>query len=66
MRLLQQNFPGLSTPKLVEWATLNGARFLGIEEEKGTIEPGKTPGLNLITGLDGFKFTPETRVRRLV
>jgi cytosine/adenosine deaminase-related metal-dependent hydrolase len=50
MRTLQKNFPALSTPKLVEWATLNGARFLGIDDEKGTIETGKTPGLNLITG----------------
>ena len=66
MRTLQQNFPGLATPKLVGWATLNGAKFLGIDDEKGTIEPGKTPGLNLITGLDGFKFTPDSKVKRLV
>jgi len=66
MRTLQQNFPALSTPKLVEWATLNGAKFLGIDDEKGTIEAGKTPGLNLLTGLDGFKLTPETKVKRLI
>ncbi len=66
MHTLQQNFPELSLIKLVEWATLNGAIFLGIDDEKGTIEAGKTPGLNLLTGLDGFRITPETRVRRLV
>ena len=66
MRTLQKNFPTLSTATLMEWATINGARFLGIDEEKGTIEVGKTPGLNLITGLDGLKITPETKVRRLV
>ena len=31
----------------MQWAAINGARYLGIAEEKGTIEPGKTPGLNL-------------------
>ena len=66
MRTLQQNFPGLSTVRLMEWATINGAKFLGIDDEKGTIEPGKTPGLNLLTGLDGFRITPETKVKRLI
>ncbi|RYE22053.1 MAG: amidohydrolase, partial [Sphingobacteriaceae bacterium] len=51
---------------LVEWATLNGARFLGIEHDKGTIEVGKTPGLNLLTGLDKLKITPETKIRKLI
>ena len=66
MRTLQQNFPALSTARLVEWGTINGAKFLGIDDEKGTLEPGKTPGLNLITGLDGLKITPESKVKRLL
>ncbi|MDR3694505.1 amidohydrolase family protein [Mucilaginibacter sp.] len=66
MRTIQHKMPEISTARLIEWATLNGARFLGIDDEKGTLEPGKTPGLNLITGLDGLKITPETKVRRLV
>ena len=66
MRLLQEKFPSLSTARLIEWATINGARYLGIADEKGTIEEGKTPGLNLITGLDGLKITPDTKVKRLV
>lgn len=66
MRLIQQKFPTVSTEKLIEWGTLNGAKYLGISDEKGTIEEGKTPGLNLITGLDNFKITPDTKVKRLV
>ena len=66
MRTLQQNFPALSTAQLIEWGTINGARYLGIDDDKGTLEAGKTPGLNLITGLDGLKITPEAKVRRLV
>lgn len=65
MRLLQDKFPLLSTARLIEWATINGARYLGIDDEKGTLEEGKIPGLNLITGLDGLKITPDTKVRRL-
>jgi cytosine/adenosine deaminase-related metal-dependent hydrolase len=66
MRTIQKKFPAISTAKLLEWATINGASFLGIDDEKGTLEPGKTPGLNLITGLDGLKITPESKVKRLV
>ncbi len=66
MRTIQAKFPSIGTQQLIEWGTLNGAKYLGIDDEKGTIEPGKTPGLNLITGLDGSKITPDTRVRKLV
>ena len=66
MRTLQQKFPVLSTAVLIEWGTINGAKYLGIDDEKGTIEVGKTPGLNLISGLDGLKITPESKVRRLI
>ncbi|HZX57297.1 MAG TPA: amidohydrolase family protein, partial [Mucilaginibacter sp.] len=57
MHILQEKFPSLTTERLMQWATINGARYLGIAEEKGTIEPGQTPGLNLLTGLDGLKIT---------
>ena len=65
MRSLQQAVPSLTLGRLLQWGTLNGAKFLGIEDEKGTLEAGKKPGLNLITGLDELKLTPETKVRRL-
>jgi len=66
MRLIQEKFPAISTAKLIEWGTANGARYLGIDDEKGTLEVGKTPGLNLITGLDGLKITSDSKVKRLV
>ena len=66
MRTIQQKFHAISTQMLIQWGTLNGAKYLGIDDEKGSLEPGKTPGLNLITGLDGNKITPETKVRRLL
>jgi aminodeoxyfutalosine deaminase len=66
MRTIQEKFPSLSTAQLIEWGTINGARFLGIDDGKGTLEAGKTPGLNLISGLDGLKITPETKVKKLI
>lgn len=34
--------------ELLRWATYNGAQFLGVEDQLGSIEVGKKPGLNLI------------------
>jgi cytosine/adenosine deaminase-related metal-dependent hydrolase len=66
MRTIQQHFPTISIDTLLKWGTINGAEFLGIDDEKGTIEAGKTPGLNLISGMDGLKLTPDTKVKKLV
>jgi len=66
MRTIQQHFPSLDISHLIKWATLNGAKFLGIDDEKGSIEVGKTPGLNLISNLDGMKITDNTKVTRLI
>jgi cytosine/adenosine deaminase-related metal-dependent hydrolase len=66
MQTIQHKFPAISTAKLMEWATINGAKFLGIDNQKGTLEAGKTPGLNLITGVDGLNLTPESKVKRLI
>lgn len=66
MRTLQQNFPALTINKLLEWGTINGAKFLGIDDEVGSLEPGKKPGLNLLTNLDGLKITADTQVKRLL
>ena len=61
---LQEAFPEVSLGELLEWACLNGARFLGKEDVLGTLEPGKKPGLVLITSC-GERLTPQSKSRRL-
>ncbi|HFA51747.1 MAG TPA: S-adenosylhomocysteine deaminase [Bacteroidetes bacterium] len=51
---------------LLKWATLNGAEALGMEEDLGSIEVGKTPGLNLLNLGKNFTLKKTTRVKRLV
>lgn len=48
LKTISQRFPEISFAELIKWSTLNGAKFLGIENKFGSIEKGKTPGLNLL------------------
>lgn len=51
---------------MLQWATLNGATALSYEDTLGSIEVGKSPGLNLIN-LDGDgRIGAETFIKRLV
>ncbi|MBT3385220.1 MAG: amidohydrolase family protein [Prolixibacteraceae bacterium] len=64
---LQQNFPEIELEELINWACFNGARALRIEDKFGSFEPGKTPGINLITGVDlqNLKLLRKSKVKRL-
>ena len=54
--------------ELLTYATLNGAKALGIAERKGSIEVGKQPGLAVISGVDfqAMRLTPESQSRRII
>lgn len=60
----------VSFETLLRWATLNGAEALGMEQEIGSLEVGKTPGLNLLnivdTPLEKMKFLKEVQVQKLI
>jgi cytosine/adenosine deaminase-related metal-dependent hydrolase len=49
IKTLHKHFPQIEFNDLLTWATINGAKYLGIDAAFGTIEKGKTPGLNLIS-----------------
>ena len=64
MKTIQENFPQIPLRKLMEWATVNGAEFLGLDDRLGTLEKGKRPGLLHIKGVsDGY--LKNTTVSRL-
>ena len=58
----------ISLSQIVSWATRNSANALSIADQYGTIEIGKQPGLNLLSGLNMelFTITPNTTLIKLV
>ncbi len=68
MQIISEYFPEIPFVEILSWATQNGAKALGFFNELGSIEVGKTPGLNLITAFDFSSMKPSvcSRVKRLV
>jgi cytosine/adenosine deaminase-related metal-dependent hydrolase len=50
MTTIRETFPQISFETILEWATINGARFLGIDNQFGSFEAGKRPGVILSSG----------------
>lgn len=49
IKTLQKNFPDLLLATILQWATINGARALGMDNMLGSFEKGKKPGLLLLS-----------------
>ena len=64
MALLQQ-YKQISFQMLLEWATLNGANFLGIEDTFGSFEIGKKPGVLLLEHMENEVLSDASRIKRL-
>ena len=66
--LLQEGNPDIAFEKMIQWATFNGAKALSIDKKRGSIAPGKKPGLVLIEDMDlpNMKLLSDSRVKRLL
>ena len=45
MLTIMRAYPDISLEAILPWATLNGARYLGLEQTLGSLETGKRPGI---------------------
>jgi cytosine/adenosine deaminase-related metal-dependent hydrolase len=68
MKVLSRNFENISLTELIKWATWNGARFLGMDEQVGTLAKNKKPGINLIEHVDvqNQKLTAASTVKKII
>ena len=61
-------FRNIPLAELLHWATINGAKALGIADKYGSIEVGKRSGVVCLSGVDleNFTLTPQTRAKRIL
>ena len=48
IKTIQKHFPAIPLSSILQWATLNGARALGMDDQLGSFEKGKQPGVVVI------------------
>ncbi|THU37220.1 amidohydrolase [Niastella caeni] len=48
LQTIHQYFPHIETGELLQWATLNGAQALQLDDVLGSFEPGKKPGIIIV------------------
>lgn len=67
IKALHQHFPAIPPVELFTWASLNGARALGMDDRLGSLEVGKKPGILGISSPypESFSLSPESEVHRL-
>lgn len=66
MKTLGRYFPQLTLTQLLQWATINGAKALQMENLLGSFETGKKPGVILMEGIINFAITDSTSVKRIL
>jgi aminodeoxyfutalosine deaminase len=52
IKTIQKNFPDIPLQELLQWATINGARALQMNDQLGSFEKGKRPGFVIIDHLN--------------
>jgi cytosine/adenosine deaminase-related metal-dependent hydrolase len=64
MQVLQER-KNISFHQSLKWATLNGAKFLGIDAQYGSLEVGKKPGLVLLDLNEDAIISKNSTIKRL-
>ena len=65
MKAITKKNQDLKLSQLIKWSTFNGAKFLGMDQEFGTLQKGRKPGINLISHVENNRLTDKSTVTRL-
>jgi cytosine/adenosine deaminase-related metal-dependent hydrolase len=63
LKSIKHNFPSISTETMLQWATLNGASALNMQQTLGSFDKGKQPGIALIKNIKEKNITQDSKVQ---
>ncbi|GAC1531191.1 MAG: hypothetical protein NVS3B15_10530 [Sediminibacterium sp.] len=66
LKSITRHFPDVPLAELLQWATLNGARALQMNDILGSFEKGKQPGVIVIEHLKNGRISEHSTVRRMI
>lgn len=66
LKVIHENFKDLDFLTTIKWATINGAKALGLHDQLGSLEVGKKPGLVLLKGMNMLKIDEKVELERIV
>lgn len=66
IKVIQQQFPLIPLSEILQWATINGAKALGMNDKLGSFNPGKQPGVVLIDKMRDLKVCNDAVAIRVV
>lgn len=66
LKTISKFSPSIPLAELLQWATINGARALQMDDRFGSFEKGKQPGLVLLRELENNRISPNTASTRIL
>jgi cytosine/adenosine deaminase-related metal-dependent hydrolase len=66
LKTIGKNFTHIKTETLLQWATINGAKALQMDDTLGSFKKGKKPGVVLITNVTNKKFNQSSKARKIL
>lgn len=66
LKTINQYFPAIPLNELLQWATINGAKALQMDDQLGSFDIGKKPGVLIINQLENTQLTKKSTITRLL
>lgn len=63
---IKSRFDDISLDDILKWATIHGARALGMDKELGSFEPGKSPGVVLLDHGPEKTISVDSKSQRII
>lgn len=66
LKTISKHFPSIPLDEMLSWATINGAKALQLDQQFGSFEKRKKPGVILIDQIKNNQISKESAVRRII